>query len=157
MILKRLHTGGLTAVLAAIVLAAAACGSSDDSSAAPATGDDRSGESIEFSLGDGGAMASCLQFDIAVLADMSPAFAGTVTSVEGETVTLSIDRWYTGGDAATATLLASPGMEALIGGIDFETGQQYLITAADGNVNYCGYSGPADAELTAAFDEAFGS
>ncbi|MGB5759729.1 MAG: hypothetical protein WBM50_22630 [Acidimicrobiales bacterium] len=157
MILKRLHTGGLTATFVAFVLATAACGSGEDSSATSTTGGDQSGEPIELSLGDGAAIASCPQFDIAVLADMSPAFAGTVTSVEGETVTLSIDRWYTGGDAATATLLASSGMEALIGGIDFQTGQQYLITAAGGNVNYCGYSGPADVELTAAFDEAFGS
>jgi len=33
-------------------------------------------------------------------------------------------------------------------------GQKYLITAAEGNVNFCGYSGPATPELTAAFDAA---
>jgi hypothetical protein len=46
-------------------------------------------------------------------------------------------------------------MQALIDGFDFEVGQQYLITAAEGTVNFCGYSGPATPELTAAFDQAF--
>src|SRR5690606_30842071 len=51
---------------------------------------------------------------------------------------------------------APAGMEALIGGIPFEEGGSYLITAYDGTVNYCGFSGPATADLRAAFDEAFG-
>jgi hypothetical protein len=94
-------------------------------------------------------------FDVALLADMSPAFAGTATSVEGETVTVTVDRWYTGGDAATVVLNGAVGSPALIDGFEFVVGQQYLITAADGNVNFCGYSGPATPELTAAFDVAF--
>jgi hypothetical protein len=53
-------------------------------------------------------------------------------------------------------LETTPGMEALIGGIAFDVGQLYLITAADGTVNFCGYSGVATPEMTAAFDEAFG-
>jgi hypothetical protein len=36
-------------------------------------------------------------------------------------------------------------------------GEQYLITATDGNVNYCGFSGPSTPELRSAFEEAFGS
>jgi len=54
-----------------------------------------------------------------------------------------------------ATLVAPEGMEALIGGVTFEPGQQYLITATDGVVNYCGFSGPATPELQALFDQAF--
>ena len=54
------------------------------------------------------------------------------------------------------TLQAPAGLEALVGGIDFEVGEQYLITAADGVVNYCGYSAPATVDMVAAFDEAFG-
>jgi hypothetical protein len=96
-----------------------------------------------------------MAFDVAVLADMSPAFAGTATSVDGDTVTLRIDHWYAGGDAAAATLRAPSGLEALIDGFDFEVGKEYLITAADGNVNYCGYSGVATPELTTAFSDAF--
>ena len=115
------------------------------------------GPPIELSLGDSNVMSSCLAFDVAVLADMSPAFAGTTTAVEGETVTLSVDRWYTGGDANTVVLRGAAGSPALIDGFEFEIGRQYLITAAEGNVNFCGYSGLATPELTTAFDTAFGS
>ncbi len=113
------------------------------------------GPPIELSLGDSNVMSSCMVFDVALLADMSPAFAGTATSVEGETVTVTVDRWYTGGDAATVVLKGAAGSPALIDGFEFVVGQQYLITAAEGNVNFCGYSGPATSELTAAFDAAF--
>ncbi|WP_108667724.1 hypothetical protein [Euzebya rosea] len=112
---------------------------------------------LELSLGEGDALASCMALDVAVLAGMSPALAATATTVDGEAVTLSVDRWYAGGDADTVVLHAPAGLQALIGGIDFVVGEQYLITASDGIVNYCGYSGPASPELTAAFDEAFGA
>jgi hypothetical protein len=115
------------------------------------------GPPIELSLGDSNVMSSCIVFDVAVLADMSPAFAGTATSVEGETVTLTVDRWYAGGDATSVVLEGAVGSPALIDGFEFEVGQQYLITAAGGNVNFCGYSGLATPELTAAFDAAFPS
>lgn len=123
-------------------------------------GDDGSqvaaGPPLELSLGDSNVMSSCIMFDVAFLADMSPAFAGTATAVDGDTVTLDVDRWYAGGDAATVVLHGSGGSPALIDGFAFEPGEHYLITAADGNVNFCGYSGLATPELTAAFDQAFG-
>ncbi len=140
-----------SAVVALGVGAALITGNSDEGSEIAA------GPPLELSLGDSNITASCMQFDVAVLADMSPALAGTATSVDGDTVTLTVDHWYTGGDAATVILHAPTGMQALIDGFDFETGKQYLITAAQGNVNFCGYSGLATPELTAAFQQAFGS
>ncbi len=113
------------------------------------------GPPLELSLGDSGVMSSCIMFDVSILSDMSPAFAGTATAVEGESVTLTVDRWYAGGDAASVVLSGAGGSPALIDGFQFEVGQQYLITAADGNVNFCGYSGLATPELTAAFEAAF--
>jgi hypothetical protein len=116
----------------------------------------RDDAALELSLGTGDGLASCLAFEVAVLADMSPAFAATVSSVDDETVVLTVDRWYAG-DAGTdlVELHAPSGLEALIGGFPFVQGQQYLITAANGSVNYCGYSGPATPELTTAFNQAF--
>lgn len=114
-----------------------------------------SGPPLELSLGDSTVMSSCIVFDVAILSDMSPAFAGTATAVDGEAVTLTVDRWYAGGDASTVSLSGAAGSPALIDGFEFMVGQQYLITAADGAVNFCGYSGPATPELTAAFDAAF--
>ncbi|HSF87337.1 MAG TPA: hypothetical protein VLG28_16990 [Acidimicrobiia bacterium] len=146
--MNRIRVAGIAVFVVAMAIVAAACGSADS----PA---DEGGAPVELSLGDGLALASCLQFDTEILAGMPQAFAGTVISVEDETVVLSVDRWYRGGDAANVALNAPSGLEALIGGIDFDVDRQYLITAAEGTVNYCGFSGPATPELTAAFDEAF--
>lgn len=145
----------LTAVTIIIVLAIAAA-------MALTRGDDTApegtaGETLELSLGEGDALASCLPVDATILADMAPAFAATATTVEGETITLTVDRWYAGGDADTVILHAPAGLEALIAGFDFEVGQRYLVTATEGTVNYCGFSGPATPELQAVFDAAFPS
>lgn len=116
-----------------------------------------SDDAMELSLPDtGGAMASCLPFTVDYLADMSPAFGGTVTAVSDEQVTLDVERWYAGGGASTVVLTIPPEAHAaLIGEIDFRTGSQYLITASGGAVNMCGYSGEATPEMTAAFEAAF--
>ena len=104
----------------------------------------------------GGAMASCLPLTTEYLAEMSPAFAGTVTDVGADTVTMQVDRWYAGSGPDEVALAIPPGAHAaLIGEIDFREGGSYLITATDGTVNLCGYSGEAIAELRALFDAAF--
>ncbi len=115
-------------------------------------------EALELSAGDGGTtMASCLAFDPAILADMPVAFEGTVTSVDGDRVTLDVDEWFKGGDADEVVLVAPQGLEALIGGIAFQEDEQYLISATNGQVNYCGFSGESTDELRAGFEAAFES
>lgn len=137
----------VTAIVVAIVLALT--GGNDTSGPAAA------GPPLELSLGEGDALASCLPLQADILAGMSPAFMATATAVDGESVTLDVDRWYTDGDAQVVNLQATSGMESLIAGFDFEVGEQYLITATDGIVNFCGYSGSATPELTAVFEQAF--
>ncbi|MDH5521366.1 MAG: hypothetical protein OEZ14_12630 [Acidimicrobiia bacterium] len=145
----------LLAVLLTFGLATS-CGGDAESSTDEAAGDVATGVTLELDLGESNAMASCLPVDAATLSQMAPAFQGTVTAVEGETITLDVDTWYAGVEEAdTVQLHAEQGLEALIGGIDFQVGEPYLITAANGTINYCGYSGPADPTLTALFDEAF--
>jgi hypothetical protein len=112
---------------------------------------------LELGLGDGGASASCMVVSAEVLRGMSPAFLGTATAVDGEQVTLSVDRWYAGDEYQSVVLTAPAGMEALTGGIDFQIGEQYFITAFDGVVNYCGYSDAYSPELESIYEEAFGS
>lgn len=138
----RLQVAGGLAVLIAVV----AVGANLGSSAPP----------LQLALTPDDAMASCLPFDVAILAAMPVAFEGTVTGIEGETVTLSVDRWFKGGEASEVNLISSAGSVALIGGVDFEVGGQYLITASEGTVNACGYSSEATPEMRAAFDQAFG-
>jgi hypothetical protein len=116
-----------------------------------------SGPPLELTAGGEDPMAMCIMFSVEELARAPLAFEGTVASVEGEVVTLNVDHWFKGGDAGQVVLNAPQGMEALIAGIPFEVGGQYLITAYDGNVNYCGFSGPSTSEYRAAFEQAFGA
>ena len=110
---------------------------------------------LELDGGDG-AVASCMMFDVAFLKDMSPAFAGTATEVTATSITLDVDRWYAGGDADQVVLSKPDGSSsASLDGVAFEKGERYLVTAANGTVNGCGYSGLATPDLQKAFDEAF--
>lgn len=118
-------------------------------------GPEAAGEPLELSLGEANSLSSCIVITPEILAAAPLAFAGTATSVEGETVTLTVDEWYVGGDATTVELHAPNGFQALIGGIDFVEGESYLVSAESGTVNYCGMSGEATPELQALYDEAF--
>ena len=115
------------------------------------------GPPLELNAAREDAMASCIMFSVEELARAPLAFEGTATAVDGDTVTLTVDEWFKGGDAGQVVLNAPPDLVALIGGIPFEVGRQYLITAYDGNVNYCGFSGPSTPEFRADFEQAFGA
>jgi len=115
------------------------------------------GPPLELSLGAGDSLSSCMVFSVEELARAPLAFEGTVTASDAGIVQITVDRWFKGGDAQTVELVAPEGMEALIAGIDFVVGEPYLVTAYDGTVNYCGFSGPATPELRAAFEQAFGA
>lgn len=122
-------------------------------------GDDDAPTRSALSLPDPGVMTSCIAFDVTFLADMPVAFAGTVTAVTDTTVTVDVDRWYrsTDGSADLVDLtMPAATTSASLDGVDFVVGQRYLVTAAEGNVNGCGFSGPATPELEAAFEQAFG-
>ncbi len=112
---------------------------------------------LQLDAGGEDIMASCIMFSAEELERVAEiAFEGTVTSVEGDTVTLRVDNWYRGDEAVGEVVLNAPqGMEALIGGIPFETGGRYLISAQGGSVNYCGFSGEATPDLRAGFEQAF--
>lgn len=104
------------------------------------------------------AMAMCQP-----VADSLPAlqvaFAGRVTEVDGERVTLDVERVYRGepGDRVEVDApLQDDSAVVLVGGFPFEVGGQYLVSARDGVVAACGASGPATPELQAEYDRAFG-
>lgn len=109
--------------------------------------------SLALTLGASDAMAMCLPFDGAILAGFPVAFAGTVTTVEGSEVTLDVTRWFTGGTADQVVLTATG--SAALDGVDFAAGGDYLVTAADGAVSSCGYSGASSDFLLQAFEQAF--
>jgi hypothetical protein len=132
-------------------VAAVAVGASRGDGGDPSVG----GKPLVLELEGGAATASCLPLSVDVLAGMSPAFAATATDVDGDRVTLAVDRWFRGAAGETVVVRADPGAVALVAGFAFEVSRDYLVTASNGVVNTCGYSGPATAELRAAFEEAF--
>lgn len=112
-------------------------------------------ETMDLALPSSDVMASCLPVSADLLAPVPVAFEATAAEVDGEAVTLEVERWFAGGDADLVTLRAAGGMEALIDGFEFEVGERYLVSAVEGTVNFCGFSGPATPELTALYDDAF--
>jgi hypothetical protein len=107
----------------------------------------------------GPASAMCMQFDVAQLAQEPVAFAGTVTAITPQVVTLKVDHWYKGGDADQVTVAAPASDQpnpVLEGGVDYQQGQRYLISALDdGTVTSCGYSGPATPDFEKQYEQAF--
>ena len=144
---------------AAVVIAAVAVvvtvTTRDDSSD---TGNRRAKTVLQLALpaSDGTSIGSCVPFSVQVLADMPVAFAATATDVSGEAITLDVDHWYRGGRADQVRLTAPDASRvSLQGAIDFSSGTRYLITATNGTLNYCGYSGKWSAALERRFQDAF--
>jgi len=143
------------AAAAAVVLIAAggvgfalSGGEDDDAPAALTT--------TELTLPAPDSMAMCMQVLPEVLAQADQALAGTATEVTDGSVTITVDRWYKGGDTDLVTLtVADPDMVGLEGGIEFEQGQKYLVAAADGHVNSCGFTGLDEEPLHGIYEQAF--
>ena len=127
-------------------------GSNDPASTADATA-----MTLDVPTGTGTSINSCVPFDVPYLRDMPVAFSGSATEVGEESVTLEVDRWYKGGDADVVRLTNYDLNTVSLEGFKFQEGDRYLITATDGTVNFCGYSGPWSQERADAFGEAFGS
>jgi hypothetical protein len=108
----------------------------------------------------GGGAATCIRFDLELLAQQEFAFDGTVTGIEGESVTFDVGKWYRGSGDPSATLTqVGQGDGAVMEGIlvDFQVGNRYLVSGADGVITGCGYSQAWDASAAADWESAFGS
>ena len=141
------YAAAAAAVVAVLAIGVVALGPTDDAPVASAP--------LQLTAGESDIMASCIAPSPEILAPVEVAFAGTATKIDGETVTLSVTKWYTGGDSETVVVTAPAGFEALIGSVPFVVGEDFLISATGGVVNYCGLSGAATPELQAIFDGAF--
>ena len=143
------------AAAAVAVLAAAAVG------VTTLGGDDPAGRpgpsAMTLQTPPGGVAGSCIAFDVAILRGMPVALAGTVTEVTDRAATLDVDRWYVGGSGDRVTIRVPDAQPTVaLDGVDLVAGERYLITATEGTVNGCGFSGPATPELESAFADAFG-
>jgi ABC-type phosphate transport system substrate-binding protein len=152
-------------VVPVLVLAAAgltSCGGDDaatDSAAEATTSPSDSGATSADTLAltaDGSSAGKCAVPSAEVLATFDTAFAGTVTSLQDGTATLSVDQWYAGGEASTVTVEApSKDLADLLMAVDFEQGKSYLVSATDDRVTLCGFTAEQNPELQAMYEEAF--
>jgi hypothetical protein len=157
-------------VLVLALAGLSACGSDDSdliaadtsetTSAAPSESNsesttDSSSEPVEL-VADASLAGKCAVPSAETLSTFDTAFAGTVTSLEDGTATLAVDQWYAGGDADTATVTTpEQDLAALLMAVEFEKGKSYLVSATDGRVTLCGFTGETTPELQALYDEAF--
>lgn len=150
----------LAAAAAIVLVTAAAAAAVVGGVLGDSARDSRSGRTVALTVPGADTMASCLPFDVGFLREMPLAFSGTATAVTDDEVVLEVDRWYKAGATqreATSATLSMPGGAASVAldGVEFTEGERYLVTATDGQVNGCGFSGRATPELTAAYQEAF--
>jgi hypothetical protein len=99
----------------------------------------------------------CMVPTAEILANQQLAFAGTVEEITDGTVVLVPTTFYAG-EEADRVEVAAPAQEmtALIGAVDFQVGQSYLVSATGGQVSACGFSGPQTPELEQLYVDAFG-
>lgn len=154
----------IVAAAAAVVIAGvgvfALTGNDDDPTGPPVAGSGGEPEPTvtRLSVAPGAGEARCMVPTAETLATKELAFAGTVDSIEAGTVTLTPTTFYAG-DATDVVEVAAPEAElvSLIGAVDFQVGESYLVSASGGDVTACGFSGPATPELQSLYDAAFGA
>jgi hypothetical protein len=138
----------------------AACGADGDAE----SGADTSSPTSSTEVGSGtlaltadGSMAGkCAVPSAETLATFDTAFAGTVTSLDDGTATLSVDQWYAGEEAETVTVESpSKDLQDLLMAVDFQEGRSYLVSATDDRVTLCGFTAEESPALRALYDEAF--
>ncbi|MEP9363591.1 hypothetical protein ABLE68_11550 [Nocardioides sp. CN2-186] len=106
---------------------------------------------------DGATHAKCMVPNAQTLAQMPTAFDGTVSVIDGDTVTLTTTKWYAG-EPTDVVKVTAPGeeWERLLSAVHFEAGQRYLVSATDeGAVTVCGFSAAYSDDLSAVYAEAF--
>lgn len=105
-----------------------------------------------------GGTASCVeQYTLATLAHRETAFDGTVESVDGDSVTFTVNHWYRGGQDARSTRRGA----ALLGGItsagpsvSLEPGTRLLVAGDDDFAWACGFTQPYDTAVASQWEDA---
>ena len=158
--MRRRTTHLMPTAIAVLALTLTGCGGEDDAdTAADAASPTPTSTSADETLAltaDSAAAGKCAVPNAETLATFDTAFAGTVTSLDDGTATLSVDEWYAGGEAATVSVESPSGdLPNLLMAVDFEEGKTYLVSASAERVTLCGFTGEQTPELQALYDEAY--
>jgi hypothetical protein len=164
---RRTHTHNrspltwLVAAVVVLVIAGAALfalfgGDSDDSDQ-PSDGAPEAGVPQVLELVAEPPTERCMLPNVDVLRQQEVALDGVVRSVAGGDATLEPTRFYAGDEADAVVVKAPDGdLQALLAAVDFREGDRYLVSATNGRVTLCGFSGPFSTQLAALYDRAFG-
>lgn len=99
----------------------------------------------------------CMVPNAGVLKVQTVAFRGTLTTLADGTATFKVSHWFRGGPTDLAKVVApQPLLRPLVDSAKFKVGGTYLVSAHDGQVTACGFSGPATGHLAALYSQAFG-
>jgi hypothetical protein len=99
----------------------------------------------------------CVVPNVGVLRQQTIAFRGTLTSLGSSIVTFRVGHWFKGGPTDLARVTApSSALGPLVSLAAFHVGGSYLVSAHDGTVTECGFTGPATGHLAALYSHAFG-
>lgn len=91
-----------------------------------------------------------------VLSRQTLAFDGVVDDITDGVVTLTPTIFYAGDPTDQVVVEAPPEvLDRLVLSVRFEVGQRFLVSAYDGQVGICGYSGPWSPGLEQLYVEAF--
>ena len=133
-------------------------GGGDDATEPPIAGDSPTlaEPSVTVLAAPEPAAGRCMVPNADALAGQSLAFEGTVTEITDSVVVLEPEHFYTGDVTDLVEVQApTPDLRALLGAVEFEVGGHYLVSATDGRVTLCGFSGRATDDLRALYEEAF--
>lgn len=101
--------------------------------------------------------ARCMVPDADLLRAQDLAFKGTVVGVEGDLTLLEATEVYAGGVSDVVRVQAPPAeLSLLLGGVQFEVGMTYLVSATDGQVTLCGLTAESTPALASLYAEAYG-
>jgi hypothetical protein len=93
----------------------------------------------------------CMLPNVDVLRSQTLAFDGVVRSITEGQATLEPSRFFTG-EEADLVVVKAPDRDLQV----LLEGRRYLVSATDGRVTLCGFSGPYSAELASLYAEGFG-
>ena len=147
------------AVLAVVGIGVAIAGDDDDQAPTEAAAPTTTTPPTDGPITPGGSLGSCVEtYDLETLQNREVAFAGTVESVDGDQITFSVERWFRGGDGATATLTsATGGAVTPDGGVPATPGARLLVAGDGGFAWACGFTQPYDDAVAADWADALGS
>ena len=99
---------------------------------------------VDGGAAGGGAAGICLAFSPEELAKRDFAFDGSLTAVDGDQATFTVNASFIGDEGGSVTLTAplSSGDIAFEGGTELVVGDRYLVSGDDGIVWGCGFTQP---------------